>query len=499
MNKTTKWEKASYMEERGGSGKFVADVCDLVFKRAVLCHLALDDVDGGKDRRVVAAKDLRRVLEREIGHVADHVNGDMAGKRDLGGTLFALDILDADVIALGNVLNDLFCHERGGNGTGNDTGKYGARRIHGDLGAVYEAVSTKLFDNALKLTDIALDVFAKEAQNLVGKVDVHQLCLALEDGNAKLGIRRLDIHDQTAFETALDTFLQVLDVLGRTVGGENDLLACVVERVEGMEKFFLCGDLTRDELNIVDEEHIRVAVFFLELGCGLLFDGANELVCEVFTLDEDDIEFGCLALDLVCDCFHEVSFAKSGRTVKEEGVIGCGMVGNGDGCRVRELVGAADDKVIERVVLFGNEIGACFSGGVFLLLGRLLFCFFGFFGNDLFHRCGLFLLFCGNAQNLCKIEFGFCVDFYGERETERGFKKLGDLGGVFFVEDLNKALAGRGDERKLAVKISKLEVFEPKVDDGLRILFQDFGINDVPDVLVGVQLFVTVLSFGLCM
>ena len=103
------------------------------------------------------------------------------------------------------------------------------------------------------------------------------------------------------------------------------------------------------------------------------------------------------------------------------------------------------------------------------------------------------------AQNLCKIEFGFCIDFYGEREAECGFKKLGDLGGVFFVEDLNKALAGCGDERKLAVKISKLEIFEPKVDDGLRILFQDFGINDVPDVLVGVQLFVTVLSFGLCM
>ena len=80
-------------------------------------------------------------------------------------------------------------------------------------------------------------------------------------------------------------------------------------------------------------------------------------------------------------------------------------------------------------------------------------------------------------------------------EAERGFKELCDLRRVFFVEDLDEAFARRGDESKLAVKISKLEIFEPKVDDRLGILFQYFGVNDVPNVLVGVQVRLTVLSF----
>ena len=261
---------------------------------------------------MIAAEDLCRILQREIGYVSDHVNGDMTGKSDFRRAFFALDVFDTHVVALGNILNDLFRNKCRRNRTRDHAGKHGACRIDGDFGTVDKAVSAELFDDAFKLTNVAFYVFTKEAEDFIGKVDVHELSLAFEDGNAELGIRRLDVDDKTAFETALDSFLEMLDILGRTVGGQNDLLTGVVKRVEGVEEFFLCGDLAGDELNIVDEEHIRVTIFFLEFGGGLFFDGANELVCKVFTLDKDDIEFGLLTLDLVCDRFHEVCFAKTG-------------------------------------------------------------------------------------------------------------------------------------------------------------------------------------------
>ena len=56
----------------------------------------------------------------------------------------------------------------------------------------------------------------------------------------------------------------MLDILWRTVGGQNDLLACVIQGIEGVEKFLLRRNLSCDELDIVDEQHIGIAVFVLE-------------------------------------------------------------------------------------------------------------------------------------------------------------------------------------------------------------------------------------------
>jgi hypothetical protein len=74
------------------SGKFVADTVYFVFERAVFRHLALDYVDGGEDRRVIASEYFGRVLQRKIGDVANDVDGDMAREGDLRCSLFALDI-----------------------------------------------------------------------------------------------------------------------------------------------------------------------------------------------------------------------------------------------------------------------------------------------------------------------------------------------------------------------------------------------------------------------
>ena len=107
----------------------------------------------------------------------------------------------------------------------------------------------------------------------------------------------------------------MLDILRRTVGGQNDLFSRVIQRIERMEKFLLRCDLSGDKLNVVDQQHVGIAVFFLEFRGRFLFDRADELVCEVLSLDKDDIEIRSCPLDLVCDRFHQVGFSEAAGSV----------------------------------------------------------------------------------------------------------------------------------------------------------------------------------------
>ena len=85
-----------------------------------------------------------------------------------------------------------------------------------------------------------------------GDFQIQQLRLALDDGDAGLKIRRLDVRDQAPLEAGAQPFLQRFDLLGRSVGGQDDLLVVLVERIEGVEELLLGALLAADELDIVD-------------------------------------------------------------------------------------------------------------------------------------------------------------------------------------------------------------------------------------------------------
>ena len=201
---------------------------------------------------MIPSENFCGVLQREIGYVADDINGNMPCERDICGAFLTLDVFNADVIALGDIFDDLFRHECRRNRAGDDTGKDVSGGIHRDASSVNEAVSAELFDDAFQLADVALYVFSEEVQNIIGEIHIQNLSFALQNGDTELRFGWLDIHDQTAFKSALNALFQVLNVLGRTVRGQYDLFACIVERVERVEELFLRGNFTRNELNVVD-------------------------------------------------------------------------------------------------------------------------------------------------------------------------------------------------------------------------------------------------------
>lgn len=203
-----------------------------------------------------------------------------------------------------------------------------------------------------------------ELGHILGQIEVEKLRLALDDGHAGLEIRRLDVGGQAPLETGAQTLFQALDLLGRAVGRDDDLLVGIVEGVEGMEEFFLGGLLARDELDVVHQQQVGHAVLHPEVLGAAGADGRDQLVGELLTGDIHDDEVGVGALDLGLDGRQQMGLAEARAAVDEQRVVSTGGVGRNSLRRSkRKLVGRAFDEVLE-----GEFIVALRGGGVRLVL-----------------------------------------------------------------------------------------------------------------------------------
>ena len=196
-----------------------------------------------------------------------------------------------------------------------------------------------LFDRALQLTDVGLDVLRDVGGNLVGQLDAHLVRLVADDRDAGLEIGRLDVREQAPLKAGLHAVLERVDLLGRTVRGEHDLLFRLVQRVEGMEKLLLRALLARDELHVVQQQQVDHAVFVAEGLHVALLNGGDQLVGEVLALDVDDAELGVRAPQHVRDRVHQVGLAQAGVAVDEQRVVFCrGALRDGQRSGMREFV-----------------------------------------------------------------------------------------------------------------------------------------------------------------
>ena len=100
--------------------------------------------------------------------------------------------------------------------------------------------------------------------------------------SAGFQIGRLNVGDESPFKPAAQPIFQRDQGFRRTIAGHHDLLAVAVQRVEGVEEFFLRRFLAGDELNVVDQQHVDRAILVAE-GRGVLgANGVDEFVGELF-------------------------------------------------------------------------------------------------------------------------------------------------------------------------------------------------------------------------
>ncbi len=117
---------------------------------------------------------------------------------------------------------------------------------------------------ALEHPDVVGDVGGDELEHLGRDPGGLPLGLVAQDGEAGLEVGGLDVGDQAHLEPAAEPVLEGADGVGWPVGGQHDLPVGLVEVVEGVEELLLGLLLALDELDVVDEQHVDVAVAALE-------------------------------------------------------------------------------------------------------------------------------------------------------------------------------------------------------------------------------------------
>ncbi len=171
-----------------------------------------------------------------------------------------------------------------------------------------------------------------------------------QNGFARLEIGRLDIGEQSPLESRTQARFQRLDLLRRTVGGDDQLAARFVQRVERMEELFLRRLFAGEKLNVVDQQHVDLAIAIAKLRRAIVLQRDDELVGELLARDVDDVGSEVVLNDAMADRVHEVGLSQADAAVEKERIVGVRR-GAGDGLRrgVGEPVGVADDKLFKSI------------------------------------------------------------------------------------------------------------------------------------------------------
>jgi hypothetical protein len=138
--------------------------------------------------------------------------------------------------------------------------------------------------------------------------------------------------------------------LGRTIGGDHDLLHALMQCIEGVKELFLGAFLLGDELNVVDEQDVDGAKTVAETGHAIVAQRGDHLVGELLGGNVADARRGLSPLHIMTDGVHEMGLAHAHTTIEEERIVGArGALGNSQGRGARKLVAVADHEVVERV------------------------------------------------------------------------------------------------------------------------------------------------------
>src|SRR5205807_2550067 len=83
-------------------------------------------------------------------------------------------------------------------------------------------------------------------------------------GDSSLEVGGLDVCHEPGLEALPEALLDRFELVGKTVARQHQLTPCLIESVEGVKELLLGLRLARQELDVVDQEDVGVAVGALE-------------------------------------------------------------------------------------------------------------------------------------------------------------------------------------------------------------------------------------------
>ena len=156
---------------------------------------------------------------------------------------------------------------------------------------------------ALEFSHVVGEAFGDEIEHVVRHANVVLLGEHAQNRDARLQIRRLDVHGDALLEAGDEAVLEILQIVRRHVGGDDDALVRLVEAVERVEELLENAAFAAEELDVVDEQHIHFAVLAVELLHGRVFvvlaggaDRLDEVVRELLARHIEHARAGLLVL-----------------------------------------------------------------------------------------------------------------------------------------------------------------------------------------------------------
>ena len=315
---------------------------------------------------VAALVQLADGLEGEVGERADEVHGDLPRHGGVLGTALPTELRFVDLEVAGGLADD----DRGRGGEDallHHVLDRALDRVDVDDLVQDLLVGRELFNDALETPDVVGDVVGDVEDRVVREDEPELGGLVAGDGHARLQIGRLDIRHETPLKAGAQAVVEGGHLQRRPVRGDDDLVAGLVDAVEGVEELVLGLLLAGDELDIVHQKEIHAAVAVMEILGRAVFDGPHELVGKVVALDVGDAFLRLTLVDGVADGQQQVRFPEAGIAVDEKGIVGLARIlRHGDGGGVGEAVGVADDEVVKGVARhLGQGVGAVSLAGGF--------------------------------------------------------------------------------------------------------------------------------------
>ena len=226
---------------------------------------------------------------------------------------------------------------------------------------------------------------------------------------------------------------------------QDDLLARLVDGVEGVEELLLRPLALGDELDVVDEQHVDAPIPVAEVLHLLLADRVDEVVRELLARRVQDPLARELAGDRVADGVHQVRLAEADAAVQEERVVRVpGPLGDAQGGRMCQAVGASDDEVVERVATVQVERVAARAERRHLDLGLLV---------DLRWK---------RTRRIGHDELEL------DRSANDSGERLADQRPVAIIEPVSGEAVRSGDPIAVVVDLDELGVLQPGLEVGRR-------------------------------
>ena len=143
-----------------------------------------------------------------------------------------------------------------------------------------------------------------------------------EDGDAGRVVGRLDHRHEARLEPLAQPLLDRHELAREPVAGEHELAPGLVQRVERVEELLLGLGLAGEELDVVDQQDVGVAVGLLEAVERSRPERPDEVVGERLDGRVADDRAAAEREDVVADRVEEVGLAEARRGVQEQRVVG---------------------------------------------------------------------------------------------------------------------------------------------------------------------------------